>query len=83
MRKPISFKLRVTLDTTDDEEIPSKGWSYAREMIPVYRFRNPLTISEIKKNPYLQDWNALRGKFQHSYFRISNGVLGKAKPTID
>ncbi len=57
---------------TDDKKISSKGWSYWCEIIPVYKFRYPLTISEIKKNPYMQEWNALKGNFQHSYFRISN-----------
>ncbi|MEI9477348.1 MAG: PDDEXK nuclease domain-containing protein [Deltaproteobacteria bacterium] len=66
------FQAESDAYSTDDEEIPSPGWSYSCEMIPVYKFLNPLTISEIKENPYLQDWNALRGKFQHSYFRISN-----------
>ena len=57
----------------DKKEIISRGWNYGCEMVPIYKFKNPLSISEIRKNPYLQDWNALRGKFQHSYFKISLG----------
>jgi len=55
----------------NQEDLPSKGWSYYCEMVPIFKFHTPLTISEIKKNPYLQDWNALSCKFQHSNFEIS------------
>src|SRR4030067_1244189 len=52
-------------------KIPTPGWAYSCGCVPVYKFKNPLTISEIRKNPYLQEWNALRSKFQRSVFRIS------------
>lgn len=52
-------------------KIPTRGWSYACECVPVHKFKNPLTISKIRENPYLREWNALRAKFQRSAFRIS------------
>lgn len=66
------FQAKSDAYSTTDEEIPTKGWSYGCECIPVYKFKTPLTISEIRTNPYLQELNALKGKFQRSYFRISN-----------
>lgn len=67
------FQAKSDAYSTKDEEIPiSKGWSYACECIPVYKFENPLTISEIRTSYYLEDWKPLTGKFQNSYFRISN-----------
>ena len=66
------FQAESDAYTNDDKaEIISRGWNYGCEMVPIYKFENPLSISEIRRNPYLQDWNALRGKFQHSYFKIS------------
>ena len=66
------FQAESDAYTNDDKaEIISRGWNYGCEMVPIYKFKNPLSISEIKRDPYLEDWNALRGKFQHSYFKIS------------
>lgn len=63
------FQAQSDAYSTTDEKIPSKGWSYGCEVIPVYKFKNPLTISEVKTNLYLQEWNALKRKFQGSVFR--------------
>lgn len=74
LKSDIGYLFQAESDayTNDDkEEIISRGWNYGCEMVPIYKFKNPLSISEIRRNPYLQDWNALRGKFQHSYFKIS------------
>lgn len=67
------FQAQSDAYSTSDGEIPTKGWSYGCDSVPVYKFKNPLTISKIRTNPYLQEWNALKGKFQHSAFRISIG----------
>jgi predicted nuclease of restriction endonuclease-like (RecB) superfamily len=71
-KSDIAYLFQAKSDAySTDEEIPTKGWSYGCKCIPVYKFKNPLTISEIRTNHYLQEWNALRGKFERSYFRIS------------
>lgn len=66
------FQAKSDAFTTEEGEVQSKGWRYYCEMMPVYKFRVPLTISEIKMNPYLQELKALRAKFQGSYFEFSH-----------
>jgi len=71
-KSDIAYLFQVSDDakpTTD--KIPSGGFRYGCECVPVYKFKNPLTISEIKTNPYLKELNALKGKFEHSAFRIA------------
>lgn len=72
-KSDIAYLFQVSNDAypTTNEKILTKGWSYGCDCVPVYKFKNPLTISEIRKNPYLQEWNALKGKFQRSAFRMS------------
>jgi predicted RNA-binding protein with PUA-like domain len=71
-KSDIAYLFQVSDDAyLATEKNTTKGWSYGCECVPVYKFKIPLTISEIKTNPYLKEWNALKGKFQHSAFRIS------------
>ena len=46
------------------------GWNYECECSFIYKFRNSLTISEMRAMPYLQDWSAYRGNFQQMVYEI-------------
>lgn len=53
------------------EETEVGGWQYGCDYYPIYKFQVPLAISEIRDDPYLDEWNALRSRFQKLAFSIS------------
>lgn len=64
-------------ENMDEEEIHSPGWQYYCEMVPIYKFKTPLSISEIRLNPHLEEWGALRAKFRRSAFEISPEIWNR------
>jgi hypothetical protein len=54
-----------------DDYASEHGWDYRCDYISLYKFNNPLTIAEIRNTAYLDDWNALNGRFQRRVFRTS------------
>ncbi len=55
---------------TDDDYASEHGWNYGCDYQSLYKFQNPISIEDFYKNPYLQDWAAYRGRFQHRVFKI-------------
>lgn len=65
------FQARSDAYSTDEEDVASKGWNYSCDSICNYKFKNPVTLTDIRNNPHLDDWNALKRKFQGSSFKFS------------
>ena len=73
-RSDIGYLFQASSDAISiakDDYAAERGWSYGCEYLPLYKFKNPLHISEIRDTACLDDWNAFRGKFQGKVFRIS------------
>ena len=59
---------------SDAEEVGGE-WVYECECRFIYRFKNSLTLAEMKVDPYLSEhFAALRGNFQHRAYYISPNV---------
>jgi hypothetical protein len=58
----------------DIEFAQSQGWSYGCDYKPVFKFTQPLSIAEIRADPYLENWNALRANFQKLSFPFELSV---------
>lgn len=52
-----------------DEYAFEHGWQYGCDYKPLFKFENSINYHELKEDPYLEDWNALRGRFQGIVFR--------------
>jgi len=57
-------------DISDDRDAVRRGWTYACDCITVFKFVQPLSLSEIQRLPYLDEWNALRANFRGMSFRF-------------
>ncbi|MEO8034966.1 MAG: EVE domain-containing protein, partial [Acidobacteriota bacterium] len=64
------IQARSDAHALDDAESRERGWLYACEYLVLAKFPAPLTLSEIRSLPHLQEWGALRGNFQRSAFAI-------------
>lgn len=52
-----------------DEYAFEHGWQYGCDYKPLFKFDNSLSYSELSEDPYLEDWNALRIRFQGIAFK--------------
>lgn len=54
---------------SDIEYAATEGWNYACDYRPLFKFKNSLKLEEIKKDPYLDDWNAKNANFNRSVYK--------------
>lgn len=52
-----------------DEYAFEHGWQYGCDYKPLFKFDNSISYHELTEDPYLEDWNALRIRFQGIAFR--------------
>jgi hypothetical protein len=91
--KQIEYLLQAksyAYDLSTERYAVKMGWRYGCEFRRVYRFKVPLTLGHIKQDPYLENWNALRAKFQGTTFampadiwRVVNRHLSARNPGYD
>lgn len=68
----IKYLIMATSDAysiTDDEYAFEHGWKYGCDYETLFKFKNSLTLDEIRKDPYLDDWNAFKALFRLSAYR--------------
>lgn len=56
------------------ETVGERNWHYGCDFLPVFKFDNSLKIKEMRADPYLDDWNALRKRFQGTAFRTQDSI---------
>lgn len=52
-----------------DEQAFEHGWQYGCDYKPLFKFENSINYHELMEDPYLEDWNALRKRFQGIAFK--------------
>lgn len=79
-KSDVGYLLQAKSDAysiVDDSYAQTSGWEYGCDYLPLFKFQCPLTISEIRNDPYLLDWRALRCQFQKSFFEIAPEIWGQ------
>ena len=61
-KSDIGYLIQADSDARFDDEA-EKGWDHWCEYRPLHRFRNPVTITDLRNNPKIQDWGSLRRNF--------------------
>jgi len=89
-RSDIAYLLRAEDNASSlagDADASDMGWKYGCMYRSLYRLDPTLTYAALKADPYLDDWPALRGRFQRSAFAIPapvfrhlSSVLGRMCP---
>jgi len=89
IRRDIGYLIRAESDAfslrDDPDALPE--WLWGCRYRPLYRFRDPCTIAELREHPVLSGWAPLRAKFRQRAFRIApadwrtlNRFLGEREP---
>ncbi len=72
-KRDIGYLIQAESDAysiADDDYAAEKGWDYGCDYHPLYRFQRPVTIQDLHREPYLQDWRAYKAQFQRRVYRI-------------
>lgn len=73
-KKDVGYLLQATSDADRNPNggQSEKGWDYWCTCASLYKFSSPLTLNDIRSDPYLADWTANRGNFQKMVYKISS-----------
>lgn len=73
LKKDIGYLVQAGSDAysiADDDYASEYGWDYGCDDKFIYKFNSPLTLGQMRENPYLHDWGAYRGNFQKRVYEI-------------
>jgi len=73
-RKDIGYLIRAqshAYEIADDACAADCGWDWGCDYLVLYKFEDPLTISELREDPVLACWAPLRMKFRRRVFSVS------------
>lgn len=71
----IKYLIQATSDAysiVEDVYAFEHGWQYGCDYRPLFKFKNSFKLDEMKKDPYLDEWNALKGNFNRSVYKTEN-----------
>lgn len=72
-KKDIGYLIQTTSDSysiADDEYAAEQDWDYGCDYQVFYKFDDPVTIRDLRDDPYFDDWGPLRQKFRRRSFPI-------------
>ncbi len=72
-RRDLAYLIEARSDAyslLDNPEAAEEGWDYGCDFEVIEKFTNPLTLSEMKDDPALANWGALRASFQQRVYAI-------------
>ncbi|MGH9928496.1 MAG: PDDEXK nuclease domain-containing protein [Pyrinomonadaceae bacterium] len=73
LRRDIGYLIQTESDAysiTDDEYASEQNWDYGCDYRVLYKFENPVTLQDMRENPYLHDWGAYGGNFQRRVYEV-------------
>ena len=80
--KNIGFILQAITEPFEDPEI-KKAWNRSAIMVQkITEIQEPIKFSELKENPILKEWGAVRGGFRGSHFKMSDEEYNELKRLI-
>lgn len=73
--RDIKYLIMATSDAYPINDITNiENWHYGCEYLSLFKFENSLTFDEIKKDPYLHEWNAFKKNFQGISFKTEESI---------
>ena len=73
LKRDLGYLIQAESDAysiVDDDYASENNWDYGCEYRVLYKFKNPITLKEMRTNPYLHDWGAYRANFQRRVYAI-------------
>jgi hypothetical protein len=67
----------------DDEYAYEFGWDYGCQYQVLYKFQHPLTLHDLRTDPYMDEWGALRANFQRRVYAVPPSVWQRLLSRIE
>ena len=58
----------------DEPDARQHGWDYGCDYQVLYKFENPLTLEDLRRDPSMEEWGAFRANFQRSVYAIPDST---------
>jgi hypothetical protein len=81
-KSDIGYLMQAESDAYSILEDNTQGWDYGCDYQVLYKFDNPITVKDLRNNPYFEEWGPLRGSFERSNFKISSDYWTKLNELI-
>lgn len=85
-RMDFGYLIRAESDAysiADDPEAYPRGWDYGCDYQVLYHFQEPLTLGDLRADPYMEDWGAFRGNFQRRAYAIPAHIWMRLQQRIE
>jgi len=71
-KKDIAYLIQARSDAYSLLQDPAAepGWDYGCDYEVIEKFAGPMDIAEIRADPALENWNAMKGRFQGKAYKI-------------
>ncbi len=73
IKRDLGYLMQAESDAysiVDENYASEHNWDYGCDYRVLYKFKNPITLQEMRVNPYLHDWGAYRANFQRRVYAI-------------
>lgn len=73
LKRDLGYLMQAESDAyliTDDYYAAENNWDYGCEYRVLYKFKNPVSLTDLRANPYIHDWGAYRANFQRRVYPI-------------
>lgn len=73
-KKDIGYLIQARSDAyslADDTYAAKHRWDFGCDYLPIFKFNNPVTIDDLRRDPRTQSLNALRAQFRSRSYRVS------------
>jgi hypothetical protein len=76
-KKDIGYLIQAESDAYSIADDNEHGWEYGCDHQVLYKFSHPVTVKDLRNDPYFDEWGPLRCSFQRSSFEISKNYWDK------
>lgn len=76
-KKDICYLIQAESDAYSIADDNEHGWEYGCDHQMLYKFNHPITIKELRSDPYFDEWGPLNCSFQRSSFELSKNYWDK------
>jgi tetratricopeptide (TPR) repeat protein len=70
-KKDIGYLIQAESDSYSIVDANDHGWQYGSDYQMLYKFNHPISVKDLRNDPYFDEWGPLRCSFQRSSFKIS------------
>ncbi len=57
-----------------DDDAYEHGWDYGCDYRVLFKFKRPVTLNDLRQDPYMDEWGAFRANFRRRVYGVPEGI---------